>query len=155
MYARSCKVAKVTTVHTINLSPSVPLEGDIPQRVWTGKDVSYKHLRVFGCRAFVHIPRDERSKFAKTTQQCIFLGYLEDEFGYRFWNPISKKVIRSRDVVFNEDQTIEDIDKSSNSESPSITRVHPNPMFPDPLPRTHGGDTPEIPKKMMKMATSH
>ena len=42
-------------MHIINLSPSVPLEGDIPQRVWTGKDVSYKHLRVFSCRALVHI----------------------------------------------------------------------------------------------------
>ena len=52
-------------------------------------------------------------------------------------------MIRSRDVVFLEDQTIEDIDKSSNSESPSITRVHPNPVFPDPFPRTHGGDTHE------------
>ena len=141
MYARSCKVAKLTTVHTINLSPSVPLEGDIPQRAWAGKDVSYKHLRVFGCRAFVHIPRDERFMVAKPTKQCIFLGYSEDKFGYRFWDPISKKVIRSRDVVFLEDQTIEDIDKSSNSESPSITRVHPNPMFPNPSPRTHGGDT--------------
>ena len=40
--------AMFTTVHIINLSPSVPIEGDIPQRVWTGKDVPYKHLRVFG-----------------------------------------------------------------------------------------------------------
>ena len=38
-----------TVVYVINTSPSVPLDGDIPQRVWTGKDVSYKHLRVFGC----------------------------------------------------------------------------------------------------------
>ncbi|KAI4324009.1 hypothetical protein L6164_023577 [Bauhinia variegata] len=51
-----------TTVDLINLSPSVPLSGDIPERVWKGKDVSYKHLRVFGCKAFVHIPRDERFK---------------------------------------------------------------------------------------------
>ena len=115
-----------TIVHIINLSPSVPLEGDIPQRVWTGKDVSYKHLRVFGCRVFIHIPRDERSKLAKTTKQCIFLGYSEDEFAYRFWDPISKKVIRSQDVVFFEEHTIEDIDKSSHSKSPSITTPKPN-----------------------------
>ena len=107
--------AMFTDVHIINLSPLVPLEGDIPQRVVMGKDVSYKHLRVFGCRVFIHIPRDERSKLAKTTKQflfhersklakttkqCIFLGYSEDEFAYRFWDPISKKVIRSQDVVF-------------------------------------------------------
>ena len=49
-------------VDVINLSLSYPLNGDVPKRVWTGNDVSYEHLRVFGCRAFVHIPKDERSK---------------------------------------------------------------------------------------------
>ena len=48
-----------TTVDLINLSPSYPLEGDIPKKVWTGKFVSFEHLRVFGCRALVHVPRDE------------------------------------------------------------------------------------------------
>ena len=43
-----------TVVDLINLSPSIPLNGDVPNRVWKGKDVSYNHLRVFGCKAFVH-----------------------------------------------------------------------------------------------------
>ena len=43
----------------INLSPIAPLDGDIPEIVWSGKDVSYKYLRVFGCRVFVHVPKDE------------------------------------------------------------------------------------------------
>ncbi|GMI93102.1 hypothetical protein HRI_002979500 [Hibiscus trionum] len=43
-----------TVTHVINLSPSVPLRGDVPDRVWFGKYVSYDHLRVFGCKAFVH-----------------------------------------------------------------------------------------------------
>ena len=51
-----------TSIDLINLSPSVPLKGDVHERVWTEKDVSYDHLRVFGCREFVHIPKDERSK---------------------------------------------------------------------------------------------
>ena len=42
-------------MYVLNLSPSVPLAGDIPQRVWSGKEVSYKHLKVFGCKAFVHV----------------------------------------------------------------------------------------------------
>ena len=28
-----------TVTHVINLSPSVPLKGDVPDRVWFGKDV--------------------------------------------------------------------------------------------------------------------
>ncbi|PKI59578.1 hypothetical protein CRG98_019987 [Punica granatum] len=100
-----------TTVDLINLTPLVTLDGDVPQQVWTDKEVSYKHLRVFGWRAFVHIPRDERSKLDAKAKQCIFLGYAHEEFGYRFWDPDSKKIIRNRDVVFFEDQTIEDLQK--------------------------------------------
>ena len=37
------------------LSPVVTLDGDVPDRVWTGKNVSYDHLRVFGCKTFVHL----------------------------------------------------------------------------------------------------
>ena len=39
--------ATFRAVYLINLSPSVPLDGNVPQRAWVGKDVSYKHLRVF------------------------------------------------------------------------------------------------------------
>ena len=54
--------AIMTTVYIINRSPSVPLEGDIPQRVWFDKEVSYQHLRVFGCLAYVHVAKDQRGK---------------------------------------------------------------------------------------------
>ena len=55
-------------VDLINLSPLYPLKGDIPEKVWTRKFVSFKHLRVFGCRAFVHVPRDKRSKLDSKTK---------------------------------------------------------------------------------------
>jgi hypothetical protein len=80
-----------TTVNLINLFPSVHLDGDILQRVWTRKDVSFEHLRVFGCRAFVNIPKDERSKLDNKVKQCIFIGYGHEEFGYRLWDPVNKK----------------------------------------------------------------
>ena len=50
--------ALMTTLYVINRSPLVPLDGDIPQRVWTGKDVSYRHLRVFGCLSYMHVSKD-------------------------------------------------------------------------------------------------
>ena len=54
--------ALLKAVHVLNLSPYVPLQSDTPERVWSGKDVFYGHLWVFGCKAFVHISMDERSK---------------------------------------------------------------------------------------------
>ena len=57
-----------TAVYLINLSPSYPLQGDVPNKVYYDKDVSYEHLKVFGCKAFVHIPQDERSKLDSKTR---------------------------------------------------------------------------------------
>ena len=51
-----------TAVDFINMSLSTQLHGNVPERVWTRKDVSYKHLRVFSCKVYIHIPKDERSK---------------------------------------------------------------------------------------------
>ena len=49
-------------VYLINRSPSDSLDFDIPQRFWTGKDVPYSHLKVFGCKTFMHVPKEQRSK---------------------------------------------------------------------------------------------
>ncbi|KAM1814362.1 hypothetical protein ACFX11_028034 [Malus domestica] len=102
-----------TACYLINRSPSVPLGLDVSERVWTGNDVSYSHLKVFGCKAFVHVPKEQRSKLDYKATPCIFLGYGGEDFGYRLWDPYQKKFIRSRDVVFYEDQTIGDSDKEA------------------------------------------
>jgi len=75
MYVVAFQIAKAifgeamrTAVDLIKLSPSTPLKGEVPKQMWTGKEVFYKHLRVFGCRAFIHIPKDERSKLDGKTR---------------------------------------------------------------------------------------
>lgn len=59
--------------YMINRSPLVPLENDIIEEVWIGKDVSYSHLKVFGCKTFVHVPKEQRQKFDNKVIPCIFL----------------------------------------------------------------------------------
>ncbi|GAA0147556.1 hypothetical protein LIER_36540 [Lithospermum erythrorhizon] len=92
--------ALFATMQIINLSPTTILEGEVPKVVWSRKKVSYKHLRVFGFRAFVHVSKDERSKLDNK------LRHGDDKFGYKLYDPVTKKVVRSRDLVFFEDQTI-------------------------------------------------
>ncbi|RVW94374.1 Retrovirus-related Pol polyprotein from transposon TNT 1-94 [Vitis vinifera] len=73
--------------HGIKLEKTVPkthnkMVGDILERVWTGKFVSFEHLRVFGCMTFVHVPRDERSKLDSKTKQVYLLrrkSYIEND----------------------------------------------------------------------------
>ena len=125
--------AAQTASYLINLSPSVPLDGDVPERVWSGKDVSYSHLRVFGCKAFVHVPKEQRTKLDDKAILCIFLRYGSDEFGYRLWDPKNKKVVRSRDVIFCEEKTLTDFDKV---EEPQNVDFIPDPIsIPSPLPQ--------------------
>ena len=87
--------AMLIAVYLINMSPSVPLKGDVPQQVWTGKNVSYQYLKVFECLPYMHVAKDQKSKLNSKSKPCIFLGYLEDEFGYKLWDILDKKVVRS------------------------------------------------------------
>jgi len=81
-----------TVVHVLNLTPCVPLGNEVPNRIWSKKDISYSHLRVFGCKAFVHVPKDERSKLDAKTRPSVFLGYGQDEFGYRLYDVTARKI---------------------------------------------------------------
>ena len=56
------------TVYTINLSLLAPLCGDMPNKVWSCKDVTYDQLCVFGCIGLRHIPSYEKSKLDAKTQ---------------------------------------------------------------------------------------
>ncbi|GJX69857.1 putative RNA-directed DNA polymerase [Tanacetum coccineum] len=123
-----------TAVHVINLTPCVPLRFDVPDRVWSGKDVSYRHLRVFGCKASVHIPKDERSKLDVKGKPCVFLGYGQDKFRYRLYDPVQKKLVRSRDVVFEEDLTLKDVEKA---ERETIPQHNDDLIDLDPVPPKH------------------
>ena len=63
---------------------------------------SIEHLRVFGCDAYAHIPKDERQKLDSKMRKCIFLGYGKETKGYRLYDANEGKVTFSRDVKFNE-----------------------------------------------------
>ena len=58
-YLRAIGVTLMTAVYLINHSPSYPLHGDVANMVWYNKDVSYGHLKVFGCKVSVHFSQDE------------------------------------------------------------------------------------------------
>jgi len=47
----------------------------------------------FGCRTFVHVPKDERGKLDAMTKKCIYLGLPRNEIGFRLWDPAIKKLV--------------------------------------------------------------
>ena len=71
--------ALLTTVHIINMSPGRPLGLKIPQEIWTNSKPSYDKFRIFGCEAYVLIPKeDDRRKLKPRSRKCIFLRYAPD-----------------------------------------------------------------------------
>jgi len=59
----------------------------------------------------------KRTKLNDKSEKCIFIGYNDRRMGYKLFNPITKKVIMSRDVIFEEDKKVANeirIKKESN-----------------------------------------
>uniref|UniRef100_A0A2N9IUP8 CCHC-type domain-containing protein n=1 Tax=Fagus sylvatica TaxID=28930 RepID=A0A2N9IUP8_FAGSY len=88
--------------YIINRSPRVALDGKVAEEVWTGQEVDYSFMRIFGCPTYVHISGEDRSKLDPKSKKCIFLGFKKGVKGYKLWDPVAQKVVISRDVVFDE-----------------------------------------------------
>ena len=73
-----------------------------PYEVWKGYKPNVNHLHIFGCCAYAHIPKDERSKMDPKVKKSIFLEYGIGVNGYRLFDTDTPKVFHSRDVIFNE-----------------------------------------------------
>jgi hypothetical protein len=73
-----------------------------PKENFTSKKPDVSHLRVFGCIAYVHVPDEKRSKLDPKVEKCIFIRYSLEQKGYRCFNPSTRKLQVSRDVVFDE-----------------------------------------------------
>ena len=91
-----------TACYLVNRPPSLALVDKTSYGAWAGKKPSFAHLRVFGCDAFVYVPKDKRSKCDSKSEKCIFIEYKDGLKGYKIWNSVTRKIVYSRDVIFKE-----------------------------------------------------
>lgn len=89
-------------VYVLNRCPTVALKDTTPEEVWSGAKPSVEHLRVFGCVCHIHVPDAKRTKLESKSISGILLGISDESKGYKVDDPVSKKVVISRDVVFEE-----------------------------------------------------
>ena len=60
------------------------------------------HLKVFGCITCVDVPDELHTKLDPKAKKCVFIGYSLEQMGYMCYNPLSRQLRTSRDVVFDE-----------------------------------------------------
>ena len=99
-----------------------------PHEAWAKEKPQVGHLRVFGCDAYAHIPKDERQKLDPKMRKCIFLGYGQQTKGYRLYDPDRGKIFYSRDVKFNE------------SEKEKENEANNDPVYHVDLDFSHNGE---------------
>jgi len=99
--------AEVVTCATyiLNRCPTKSNQNIVPEETWSESKHNVTHMRVFGCVAYVLVPYELRKKLDNKGEKCIFVGYSDESKAYKLYNPLTKKVIISKDVHFIEEET--------------------------------------------------
>ena len=89
--------------YLINRVPTRALKDQTPYERLRGRKPSIGHIRVFGCVA--HAKRDSAliKKLDDRSEALVHLGIEPGSKAYRLYNPSTKRVVVSRDVIFNEE----------------------------------------------------
>lgn len=91
----------------LNLSPSSTLDMNTPHNLWH-EDLPGTHssntdfLRAIGCAAYPLLKTTEINKLSLKSKRCVLVGYEVGARAYRLWDIASRKIIVSRNIIFNE-----------------------------------------------------
>jgi hypothetical protein len=91
-------------------------------------------MRVFGCPAYVHVDKSQRRKLDDRAWTGIFVGYASESPAWLVYNPATRRVVSSRNVVFDH------VDVLSMGESYAEQR---NVDEKDSIPRTMCTEEPD------------
>lgn len=99
-----------TSVYLRNRTVVTGLNNMTPYEVWTGKKPNLSHVRIFGSKVMMHIPKEKRLKWDKKAKELVLVGYAENVKGYRVYDPENNSVTTSRDIIIMEKQTENTVD---------------------------------------------
>lgn len=91
-----------TACYTRNRLPTSNDRQCTPYQKWFGKKPNVKHMRIFGCISYAHVPDCDRRKLDSKAELYRFVGYADTQKGYRLYSNLRRKTVVRRDVVFNE-----------------------------------------------------
>jgi hypothetical protein len=94
--------AVTTAVYILNRAPTRSLDGVTPYEAWHGRKPNVQHLRTFGCTVHVKKVGPGITKLSDRSTPMVFVGYEQGSKAYRVYDPATKKVQVTRDVIFEE-----------------------------------------------------
>lgn len=92
-----------TANYVRNRSPTAGSTATPHERLF-GTKPDLSHLRVFGCRAYAHVPTSLRTKLQPTAESGRMIGYATNSAGYKI-RLDSGSIITARNVIFDERTT--------------------------------------------------
>jgi Reverse transcriptase (RNA-dependent DNA polymerase)/Integrase core domain len=112
-----------TAAHVRNRSPIKSTDWKTPHEMLTGRVPDISYLRIFGCKAYVHVLKKKRKdKMESQSSSLTFVGYEPNSKGYRFWNRSTRSIVVSTDATFDESSF-----PHKTNPSPPINIPVPNP----------------------------
>ena len=90
-----------TVANVLNRCPTKNLKNQVPEECWLGSKPCITHLRVFGSLCYRHVPDERRTKLEDKSEPMILVGY-HPTGAYRLYNPVTEKLLVSRDVILRE-----------------------------------------------------
>ncbi len=97
-WAEACN----TAVYIHNRSPTTCLKDKTPYECLFRKKPDISHLRILGCKCYVHIPNNNRRKLDQKSYEAIFIGYPDGIKGYKVYDMEKNRFMISREVTFFE-----------------------------------------------------
>ena len=151
--------------YTRNRSPVAGIGWKTPEELYSGQKPDVKHLRIWGCKCYIHIPHQLRNKLDPVAWTGIFVGYEPTVRHYRVYNPRKPKIYTTRNIDFEENTPggtlIQDVEdpESMDFEDPSggdellqtslnqITPERPEPVIAteDSAPSRLEGEATDVP----------
>jgi hypothetical protein len=77
--------------------------GMTPFEAWYGKKLAVHHLKTFGCIVYLRNTTPHLKKLEDHGRKMIFISYERGTKAYRAYDPVSRRVHITRDVVFDEE----------------------------------------------------
>ncbi|KAJ1519794.1 hypothetical protein ONE63_005047 [Megalurothrips usitatus] len=86
------------------VNTAVYLQNRVPHITTNYANPVYSDLRIFGCNAFVHVPKEKRvDRLDARSELLVFVGYDSTSKGFRLFNPKKPKdIVVAHSVKFDE-----------------------------------------------------